>query len=146
MRRRIATVFLAIVVGVAAVVTFTGAAGSDPPDSSPGLRPPDWLLQAWEANKEELIAQDQIQIPEPDFKGPPPPQFDSWEEYTDFLAEVYDSDVVAVDGAGRPDVIVLDTVTEGCLVEVVLGENVQPEIVRVETECEAGPPVPQLPR
>ena len=140
MRRRIATVFLAIVVGVAAVVTFTGAAGSDPPDSSPGFRPPDWLLQAWEANKEELIAQDEI--PAPDFEGSPPPQFDSWEEYTEFLTDVYNNG----GATGRADVIFLDTVTEGCLVEVVSSDNVHPEIVRVETECEAGPPVPQLPR
>ena len=142
MRRRIATVFLAIVVGVAAVVTFAAAAGSNSPDLSPGFRLPDWLAQAWQANEEELIAEDEI--PAPDFEGVPPPQFGSWEEYAEFLAEVYDSGGAAADGAGRADVIVLDTVTEGCLVEIMAGE--QPEIVRVETECEAGPPVPQLPR
>ena len=59
---------------------------------------------------------------------------------------VYNNGGAVADGAGRPDVIVLHTVTEGCLVEVVLGENVQPEIVRVETECEFAPPVPDLAR
>jgi hypothetical protein len=149
MRKRIALVSLAIVVGVVAVVSFAAAAGSNSPDLSPGFGLPDWFAQAWQANEQEVIAEDEIptlgedEIPAPAFEGPPPPQFGSWEEYAEFLAEVYDSDGVAVDGAGRPDVIVLDTDTEGCLVEVVFGHE-QAEIVRVETECEAGPPVPEV--